>query len=335
MVSASRRYFMSIPLRFMAAVTTSSISLHCRQSSNLGVWIKESKGMNSKISWSIVPDAVPPGSSPSAGVMATVARPGSRRNSARSNGSISSLQARFIREYGRDLIPGVLSPETGEVPRALAILQERLRRLPRAKVASRPSRVVRFIANRAIPKWDDFEQMLVRCSYQFIFQHEQPLVDVTVAAVPPIAPGFGRDERQVQPCLGASEGHIVEPLFLPLAILFRRDLGTLVIADIQNSPLVFVILMKPVRAKPSETAVDKNDGRFEALALVDRHDLDCRAVAVEALHVAVLTGGLARFLDISIERCDQIGQRRSQRFGRLRAGSRKGAGNSSAPAHRP
>ena len=88
-----------MPLRAIATSNTSLTASRPSQSSRVGFEASESNGIFSRISCSIVPVAVPPGSSSSASTVASVFWPGSRRNSSRSSGSSSPLSARFIREY--------------------------------------------------------------------------------------------------------------------------------------------------------------------------------------------------------------------------------------------
>ena len=84
--------------------------------------------------------------------------------------------------------------------------------------------------------------------------------------------------------------------------------GVLVLTEIKDALSAFVIRINPVRRESSESAVDKYNSRLQALALVNRHDLDGFALAFEALNVTILARWLLRFQDILRQGRHQVGQ---------------------------
>ena len=208
----------------------------------------------------------------------------------------------------RHVAGAVTAPKPGELGRQVTLARGIAPGTLRRRVAAGAGAGGRLAggADRRVAEADPLKQ----ARRLRLLEHQgQAVVDASVGAVPPVAPVLGRHEGEVEAALGPGEGDVVETLPFLVALATHRGLRVGVRVNVEDPPVLgVVILVQPVRLPRRESAVEEHDGRFEALALVDGHDLDGVAVALEPLDVAVLGGGLARAADIGVEGADQPGQ---------------------------
>ena len=116
----------------------------------------------------------------------------------------------------------------------------------------------------------------------------QPFINASIAAIPPGMPVLLFDEGEVESGFGPRQCHVnrgSSALLHALDWLLPwhglelryRECARLVHRDIARIRL----------HKAGQAAVDEDDGRFQALALMDGHDLNGVTIGLESLYVAV------------------------------------------------